>query len=215
MQYSGKTVLNLACFVFSSLCNFCRAESQHHLEPLSLSGIPCLVTISDTEYEWGSLEAGMCQGARHQSLPFPFPIRHFDIQKQILWPHFSVKDRLSAVPCIRDRGHFDKFPETGISDCLCAARQEDGLFVIGIEQKTDDIQSCMTQDLSYSDYVIAIRHSSSILPEPESANILEHTMFAGFLVLTVIAASRVLFDYNLLNYVVVAVYYLYLRMVYK
>lgn len=205
--------VKLTWFVFMSLCNVCRAESQYYPEPLFLSGAPCLVAISDTEYEWGNLKAGMCHGVRGDSLFFP--IRHYDIQKQILWTHHPVEDRWPTAQCIRYRGHFDQLPETDLSDCLCAVQQKDGFFAVGIEQKTDDTQSCMTKNLSYSDYFIAERHSSSILPEQESENILGHILLAGFGVLSVIATVKVLYDVNLANYGIGLVYFLYIIIAYR
>ena len=183
---------HLIWFAVIALGTVCRAESQYQIETLPLSGIPCLINLNNTEYEWGVLDAGKCQGVRRQS-GF-FSIAQYRIRNQILWSGHRTNTRHSAAECIRYRGHFNKLPESGLSGCLCSVMGQNGLYTIGEEQQASNgMRSCMTREQSYSGYFIARQLSPGIVPEPEPGftSTLGYIFCAGFGGLSILATCDI------------------------
>ena len=170
-----------------SLLNISSADSSTFIKPLTLSSPPCLTALDDSSYEWGTLKDGICYGVTDQ-LAFPL-LGQQAISNQILWVHSAIETGEKKPRCLQTRGLLEDFPETGMTDCLCAVTQSGGFHSIGIEQPGNDgKQRCKTKNQSFPEYFIA-RHPDSLInvEPPPSGNILGYIAISTGIALSALA----------------------------
>ena len=180
----------------------CQADSGLSLNPLSLESHPCLVSVSKTEYEWGTMDSDLCRGI--DSVSAFTSIDNYDIQKKILWSNGIANPERPPSQCLRYRGHFNRFLETGESDCLCSGLQANGLYDIGVEQKgRNGTLICTTRNQSFSEYLVARPNSTKISEEiqvPESSNTLGYVLYGSIGLILVAATCDIFYGINLINW---------------
>lgn len=204
MQCAIKRIHLSLWLILISACNTCQAENDFSLNPMSLQSNPCLVSVSKIEYEWGTMDSGLCRGVTNLSV-FQ-PIDNYDIQEKILWSNSISNPKHLASHCLQYRGHFNQLLETGESGCLCSGQQQNGLYDIGFEEQTrNGSRVCTTRNQSFDEYLVA-KPNTFRIPEgaraSDTPSTLGYIVYGSLFVFATIATCDIYCGVNLVNWTV-------------
>lgn len=185
MSYIIIRIRSSLWLILITVCSTIQAEG-FSVNPLYLESYPCLVKINDTEYEWGTLDSGLCIGVEGFSAFSPMNVS--SLHKKILWQDSTVFPQRPFSNCLGYRGQLEQLFKAGQSDCLCSGTKQNGFFELGVERKLPGGHFvCKTRGQAYHNYMIAEPNvfeiaDSSVQDLPRSLGYLK----AGFGIFTVL-----------------------------